>query len=163
MYDSESGDDLIPCSEISRLQIVLCQLQNSLVPENRQRYNVLTQILSLKTHLISPTAYHLLQSMSCISLPHSNTLQKLYSSFGLENEFLAFSPEQRHVIIQMDEIHVKSDISYKGGRLFASNLDTDDPTRLSSLLWYLACIRSGRVSSVYFHVLLYPLRSYSIL
>ena len=75
--------------------------------------------------------------MSCLSLPHFNTLEKLYSSFGLENEFFSFlklsiqlfSPEQRHVIIQMDEIHVKSDISYKGGKIFGSNLDVADPTK----------------------------------
>ena len=52
--------------------------------------------------------------MPCLSLPHFNTLEKLYSSFGLENEFFpflsqatcSFSNEQKHVILQMDEIHV---------------------------------------------------------
>ena len=66
-----------------------------------------------------------------------NTLEKLYSSFGLENEFFtflklsiqSFSPEQRHVTIQMDEIHVKSDISYKGDKIFGFNLDVADPTK----------------------------------
>ena len=29
----------------------------------------------------------------------------------------------------MDEIHVRSDIAYKGGKLFAPNLDPKDPTR----------------------------------
>ena len=29
----------------------------------------------------------------------------------------------------MDEIHVKSDISYKGGKIFAPNLEPEDPTR----------------------------------
>ena len=29
----------------------------------------------------------------------------------------------------MDEIHIKSDISYKGGRIFASNLTPEDPTK----------------------------------
>ena len=54
--------------------------------------------------------------MPCLSLPHFNTFEKLYSSFGLENEFFlflrqatcSFSNEQKHVILQMDEIHVKS-------------------------------------------------------
>ena len=154
MYDGKSDDDLVPCPEVSRLQFVLCQLRNCLVPKRRRRYNVLTQILALKTHLISPASYHYLQSMSCISLPHSNTLKKLYSSFGLENEFFmflkestySFSQEQRHVIIQMDEIHVKPDISHKGGRLFASNLDPDNPTKtvfaimVSSLYKKWSCI-----------------------
>ena len=75
--------------------------------------------------------------MSCLSLPHHSTLQKLYSSFGLENEFFtflkqatqSFSLEQRRVIFQMDEIHVKSDISYKGSKILCSNLDPDIPTK----------------------------------
>ena len=29
----------------------------------------------------------------------------------------------------MDEIHVKSDVSYKGGKILGSNLDADDPTK----------------------------------
>ena len=118
----------------------------------------MTQILSLKTHLISPASYQYLQSISCISLPHSNTLQKLYSSFGLENEFFtflkqytqSFSLEQRHVIIQMDEIHVKSDISYKGGKLFASNLYPESPTKTV----FAIMVSSGLVSFVCSHVLL---------
>ncbi|KAI6646041.1 hypothetical protein LOD99_9571 [Oopsacas minuta] len=65
------------------------------------------------------------------------SLQKLCSTFGLENESFTYlkqstrasSTEQRHVIIQMDEIHVKSDVAHKGGRLFASNLATDDPIK----------------------------------
>ena len=51
MYDGKSDDDLVPCPEVSRLQFVLCQLRNSLVPKKRRRYNVLVQILALNhTH-----------------------------------------------------------------------------------------------------------------
>ena len=56
MHETKSDDELIPYPEVSRLQFIICQLQNSLVPKNRRRYNVLTQILSLKTHLISPVS-----------------------------------------------------------------------------------------------------------
>ena len=34
----------------------------------------------------------------------------------------------------MDEIHVKSDISYKGGKIFGSNLDSGDATKTVLLL-----------------------------
>ena len=37
LYDSKSDDELIPCPELSRLQFILCQLENSLVPKNRRR------------------------------------------------------------------------------------------------------------------------------
>ena len=46
----------------------------------------------------------------------------------------------------MDEIHVKSDISYKGGKIFGSNLDSDDRTKtvfaimVSSLYKKWSCI-----------------------
>ena len=39
--------------EIFRLQFIQCQLENSLVLKNKRRYNILTQIFSLKTHLAS--------------------------------------------------------------------------------------------------------------
>ena len=36
MYDSKSNDELIPCPEVSILQFILCQHQNTLIPKNRQ-------------------------------------------------------------------------------------------------------------------------------
>ena len=29
----------------------------------------------------------------------------------------SFTPQEKNVIVQMDEMHVKSDVSYKGGKL----------------------------------------------
>ena len=77
--DKKSDEEFHNSPEISKLQFIHCQLQNSLIPKNRRRYNILTQVLSLKTHLISPSCYKFLQSMSCLSLPHFNTLEKLHS------------------------------------------------------------------------------------
>ena len=70
--------------------------------------------MAIKTHLISPACYTFLQSLDCISLPHVKTLENLYSSFGLENDFCtylrqvtsSFSSQERNVIVQMDEIHI---------------------------------------------------------
>ena len=86
--------------------------------------------MAIKTHLISPACYKYLQSLNCISLPHVYTLEKLYASCGLENDFCTylrhatscFSPEGKNVIVQMDEIHFRSDISYKGGKIYGPNL-----------------------------------------
>ena len=165
--DNKSDEEFHNCPGISKLQFIHCQLQNSLIPKNRRRYNILTQVLSLKTHLISPSCYKYLQSMSCLSLPHFNTLEKLYSSFGLDSNFFtflrqstqSFSPQQKHVIIQMDEIHVKSDISTKEERYLVPILMPMILRKLFLLLWYPVCARNGRVLSVYFHVLLSPLIS----
>ena len=40
-------------SDLAKLQFILCQLDNTFIPKNRRRYNIIKQILSIKTHLIS--------------------------------------------------------------------------------------------------------------
>ena len=73
--------------------------------------------MTIKTHLISPASYRYLQGLDCLSLPHVHTLDKLYSSFGLENKLCAylrqdtssFTPQEWNAIIQIDEIHLKSE------------------------------------------------------
>ena len=81
-------------------------------------------------------------------------LKKLYSSFGLENDFCAylsqvtssFRHQEKNVIVQMDEIHVKSDISYKGGKVYGPNISPQNPTRtvftimISSLFRKWSCV-----------------------
>ena len=49
---SENGSDL--SSSLARLHFIQCQLDNVLVHKNRRKYNVITQVLALKSHLISP-------------------------------------------------------------------------------------------------------------
>ena len=131
------GGEVSNCSNLPRLQFILGQLENACVHKKRRRYNIITQIMAIKTHLISPACYTFLRSLGCISLPHAHTLEKLYSSFGLENDFCAylsqvtssFRHQEKNVIVQMDEIHVKSDISYKGGKVYGPNISPENPTR----------------------------------
>ena len=70
-------------------------------------------------------------------LAKTRNLLKLCSYIGLENEFsnyletatTTFNSLQRNVIIHMDEIHIKSDFSYKGGKIIGSILDSNEPTK----------------------------------
>ena len=79
-------------------------------------------ILSLKSHLASHSCYMQLRRMDCITLPHESSLKRLYSNFGLDTEFLTylrtettkFNELERHLCMNMDEFHVKSNITYKG-------------------------------------------------
>ena len=50
-------------SDLAKLQFILCQRYNIFIPKNRRRYNLITQIMSIKTHLISPTCYIYFQSL----------------------------------------------------------------------------------------------------
>ena len=83
--DKESNNTLLPY-----LQFTVCQLSNLCVSKYKRRYNTLTQIVALKAHLISPTCYSFLQSLECIALPHITTIQRLYSSFGLDCDYATF-------------------------------------------------------------------------
>ena len=123
-------------SVFNRLQFILCQLENLKVSKNNRRYNVLTLVLSLKAQLISSGCYRYLQSLECISLPHPSTLRRLYSNIGLDTSFIDylkvacqdFNKFKKHVLLQLDEIHVRSDYTYKGGKIFGSSFIKTDST-----------------------------------
>ena len=87
--DLMTDDDSEHILYLPHLQFIECQLKNVLVHKNRRRYNVITQVMALKAHLIFPACYRYLQSLDCLSLPHPQTLQKFYSKFGLESDFSA--------------------------------------------------------------------------
>ena len=42
------------CPDLGRLQFILCKLKNCFIPTTRRRYNLITQIIALKTRQISP-------------------------------------------------------------------------------------------------------------
>ena len=123
------GGEVPNCSNLPRLQFILGQLENACVHKKRRRYNIITQIMAIKTHLISPACYTFLRSLGCISLPHAHAFEKLYSSFAyLSQVTSSFRHQEKNVIVQMDEIHVKSDISYKGGKVYGPNISPENPT-----------------------------------
>ena len=119
-------------SDIRHLESILCEISKSPRPV------LSTESVSktVKAHLISPACYKYLQQMACLSLPHVNTLEE-YSSFGLECEFFpflkqttnSFTEAEKHIVMQMDEIHVKSDVTYKGGKIYGSSLSPEDPIK----------------------------------
>ena len=89
--------------------------------------------MAIKNHLISPVSYRFIKGLYLLCLTHVH-------SFSLENDLFAFlrqaissfTPQERNVIIQLDEIHVKLEISYKGWKVYGSNLIPEDPTRTVS-------------------------------
>ena len=91
----------------------LTLLENDVVKKFCRRYNMVTMILALKSHLSSSACYKQLNVMDCISLPHDSLLRRLYSSFGLDTEFLPFlktetswfNQFERHLSLNIDEIH----------------------------------------------------------
>ena len=147
-------------SIFNRLQFILCQLENLKVSKNNRKYNVLTLVLSLKAQLISSGCYRYLQSLECISLPHPSTLRRLYSNIGLDTNFIEylkvacqdFNKFKKHVLLQLDEIHVKSDYTYKGGKIFGSpfiNPNSNHPEKVSSESEPAKTVLAFQVSSLF--------------
>ena len=116
------------CSELSRLQFIICQLENAFVHKKKRRYNMITQISWLYKHIsflplviISPTF-----RLYLVATLH--TLEKLYSSFGIQNDFStylsqvisSFTTEENNVIVQMDEIHENLVYHIKVGKYLVS-------------------------------------------
>ena len=111
-----------------RLNFLLDQLKYLIVDKHGRSYTILTQVFCLKVHGISPACYRLIQGSSGLVLPYERNLQNIKNSIGLESEYTKILREvattfnflERHVILQMDKVHIRSDASYKVGRMIGS-------------------------------------------
>ena len=55
--------------------------------------------------------------------------------FRILNEITSkFSDRERHVILQMDGVHIRSDVAYKGGKILALDIPNDPATTIFSLM-----------------------------
>ena len=132
--DEAVNENLFSPSKIG-FHFLLDQLKFLKVSKFGRRYSVLTQVFSLKIHGISPACYRLIQSSNCLTLPHERNILKLKNYIGLDSDYLnvlkefssSFNDNERHVILQMDEVHIRSDASYKGGKIIGSIDHPEDP------------------------------------
>ena len=60
LHSTNLESHVTDCPELCRLKFIMCQLENYNIQKKRRRYYVITQILALKAHLISPTCYRYL-------------------------------------------------------------------------------------------------------
>ena len=105
------------------------------MPKHRRCYRITTQAFALKVHGISPACFRLIQFSNCLNLLHERNLLITKNYIGLESEYLSvlkefsltFKDLDRHVILQMDEVHICSDASYKGGKIIGSIDKPEDP------------------------------------
>ena len=74
-------EDESNCPEINddqsmkiRLYFLMDQLKYLITEKFHRRYNILTQVFALKIHGLSPACYRLIQSSSCLILPHDAIL-----------------------------------------------------------------------------------------
>ena len=107
----------------NRDYISLDQLRYLIFAKHGRRYSVTMQVFSLKVYGISPACFRLIQSSNYMNLPHERNLLKNKNSIGLESEYLSslkefsstFKDLERHIILQMDEVHIRSDAIFDYG------------------------------------------------
>ena len=149
LVESDSIDldmDDLHCSSESlsiSFHFLVGQLRNLITAKSRRRYNILTQVFSLKIHGMSPACYRLIQSSNCLILPHERNFIGIKNTLGIEGDYFQiikeitskFSHRERHVILQMDEVHIRSDASYKRGKVLgAIDNPSDPPTTVFSMM-----------------------------
>lgn len=143
--DLNIPDSVFPCTESMKIMLhfIVGQLTNLILSKNNRRYDILTQVFSLKIHGLSPACYRNIQSSNCLILPHERNLLHIKNTLGIDGDYFRilneitskFSDTQRHVILQMDEVHIRSDVAYKGCKIFGSIDNPNDPaTTVFSLM-----------------------------
>ena len=91
------------------LHFFIGQLTNLTNSKNNRRYNILTQVFSLKIYGIAPACYRFIHASNCLALPHERKLLAIKNTLGIGGEYFQilkeitskFSPRERHVILQM--------------------------------------------------------------
>nr|CAH7769842.1 unnamed protein product [Callosobruchus chinensis] len=127
----ESTNDII--------SFVCEQLKLLTVPKARYRYCPQTVILCSMLHTISPHCYKYLRSHSSLILPHPNTIKSICNSYLTDptaderNTFLTYAktiisylkPEERHMILMIDEVHIQPYMDYKGGNIVGTAVNSN--------------------------------------
>ena len=93
--DLDVTDDLFTCTESIKflLYFIVGQLTNLNHSENNRRYDILTQVFSLKIHGLSPACYRNIQSSNCLILPHERNLLHIKNTLGIDGDYFRILKE----------------------------------------------------------------------
>lgn len=138
-YQRESESDVGNNKNI--LNFLLEQLRLTQLPPSRRRFSAECMIASLLIYSTSPSVYRKLRD-SFLLLPSLRLLRLLSSSVSLKSGLIANSflvnelkylcDKDLHVNLLIDEVHVKSKLSYRGEELIGQAVN--DPTNLAKSL-----------------------------
>ncbi|XP_063244715.1 uncharacterized protein LOC134545879 [Bacillus rossius redtenbacheri] len=138
LLDTMNSDDEEHQNFVNFLSTQLELIQQ---PKNGLKYNTELFVFASLVSIISPHAYKFIRSSGNIILPHPNTIRRLCYSFKfgpeteqLEENFLFYvknkvsqlTPQERHVVLMVDEIHIKQFLDYKGGNIVGSSFNSEN-------------------------------------
>lgn len=132
-----------------------CRLKEQmlLLGENRKRYSSDLMIFACNLYYSSPSSYHFIRENSFLSLPSVSYLRKLGLGSNvnvpgitsshinyLKERISDLNEDEKLVNVLLDEIHVKSNLQYKAGKIQGSS---DNSSELAN------CIQTFMVSSLF--------------
>ena len=108
-----------------------------LINSSKNKYSAECLIFACSMYFSSPSSYCFLRNSGYITLPHPNYIRKLSSNSEidspgceeshkryLQQHLCALKEEERLVNFMLDEIHIKSLLGYKGGKMKGSATNT---------------------------------------
>uniref|UniRef100_A0A1B6CRV3 THAP-type domain-containing protein n=1 Tax=Clastoptera arizonana TaxID=38151 RepID=A0A1B6CRV3_9HEMI len=147
---------ILNCDERHELQFVVEQVNLYTCSKERYRYSNNTMIVASIMHTISPHAYNFLRHSGCVTLPHPKTVQSLcnklltdptieerqsFCSYA-KNIFKYLKEDEKHMILLMDEIHIKPYLDYKGGNIVGSAFNTTS-LATTAYVFMIASVKSS--------------------
>ena len=131
LCDEEEGD-LWRTVQFVNEQLKLTQMK-------RNQYSTDLLIWASKIFYSYPTAYHCLRNSKRLILPHLNYLQRLLQSMGsletglpapnlqyLKEKFKHLNEHEKLIGVMMDEIYVKPEAEYSGGKIIGKAINSSD-------------------------------------
>jgi hypothetical protein len=133
--------------ECKNIIVFLIEQLHLLMTKSRKKiYSNSTLCFAFMLHIKSPSCYRYLRQSKLLCLPHPRTLRKLMAPFSVSTDIekgsdylhvkcRALSERERIVAIQMDEIYVKSLLSYSGGQIVGTTTNsTESATTVQAFL-----------------------------
>lgn len=146
----------INSKEDSALSFISEQLKLHTCSKERYRYSNNTIVLVSILHTISPHAYKFLRHSEVLILPHPDTVKAICSSLLTDptfeeknlsltyakNVFKLLREREQHVILLIDEIHIKPYLDYKAGNIVGTAYNNASLAH-SAFVFMIASVMSG--------------------
>lgn len=125
-------------SNLKFINFVMEQLTNMNVGKQQRRYSTDFLIMCSLIKSISPHCYKFIRNSEFFILPHESTLRRICSEFGVDpskeqhnvnflsyirQKFSCLEEKEKFVTLMIDEIHIKSNFDYVGGKLLGMSFN----------------------------------------
>lgn len=125
-------EELVPYDKIKKVTFLMEQVELMTLMKNKIRYSNQTLLWCIKLLMQSSSSYKQLYESEIITIPHYRNLQKIINQRSIKSvhknplQYIEVNVNllkdfEKIVVLQMDEIHINSLFSYKGGSIIGGS------------------------------------------